>query len=190
MRGGGGSGLRAGCMGFSLIGVLVVVALTFWLGSKALDSTGGAPERSSTSEAQAATTTSPTPTTAGFTVAIDVEPRTGLRGDDRVVVTSDAFSPGEDVVVATCTKGTAGVTAAPVCDGPSAVEATADAQGHLAVDYVVPRVVGADEVPFDCAQQAGLCRVTVRSSRTPTEAGFVALEYASDLGSPEITLPN
>lgn len=191
----GTGGVGAGCAGFSLIGLLVAVGLTFWLGAKVFDSTDPAGTRRATDQATDSSVTTTTLPAAADRVAITVDPATGLTDGAAVHVTSTGYPAGTAVSVSTCVVGTGQVTgSSDPCDAASATAATVGADGTLAVDHPVVRLVTIGGTPFDCAETAATCQIVVRptgaNAADPTLVGTAPLTFADDLGQPQITLPD
>lgn len=184
MRGSGGSAVAAGCGGFSLVGLLVGVGLTVWLGSMALSGStgGGSTRRSGGQPGAASTTTLPS-------VAVDLSPRTGLTDGAKVTITSDAFGANRAVSVLVCTRGADLGTGADACGDPIASLRT-DAAGHLAGQVAVPRIVEVGLGPFDCAEDAGRCSVVLRAAGEPAAQASVPLAFVAGLDPPELTMPS
>ncbi len=179
--------MGAGCAGFSLVGLLAVIAIVFWLGGSAFEGSGGGSGAIPTN-AGASTTTIPS-----VGVAIAVDPAIDLADGDVVEVTSDDFPAGTLVRVATCVAGTGRVTNdAPTCDEATTQEATVDRSGRLAVSHGVARVVSVGGIPFDCASEPGRCQIEVRASGAGSGGtdlfGAAPLTFAQG-GAVPITLP-
>lgn len=191
MRGDGAGGcVGGGCGGFSLIGLLIGVGLTVWLGSMVMDGTFGDDEPVRR-DAESLASVVDSPTTEPDALTISVTPATELVEGTEVTVTSDAFAPGSEVRVATCLSRSNLVTGdASACDQDTTRPAVVDDRGRLVVRYAVPRVVSAGATPFDCAAEARLCSVVVTDSTDATRTGAAPLTFRADSQGPEITLPD
>ena len=164
----------------SLLGLLVGVGLTFWLGSMAFGSGGS-------------TATKVLPTSPGKQAdagppngkAIQVSPTTGLGNEPRVLVTSTAFPAKAEVLISTCLHGGQSVGATG-CDPKSVVTLRVGTTGRLSSDYPVPRVISVKGIPFDCATRAKQCRVQVTSSANTGLGGHTDISFQADLGAPPL----
>lgn len=182
--------MGAGCGGFSLIGLLVGVGLTVWLGSMVMDGTLGGDE-AQPRDAETLASVIASTTTVPRRAAISVVPASDLTDGAVVTVTSDAFPAGSEVRVDTCLARSNMVTGdAPPCDPGGGALSVVDQQGHLATRYQVARVVTVGGTPFDCAGEPGLCIVAVTDTADTTRAGSVPVAFRADGHGPEITLPD
>lgn len=184
--------MGGGCGGLSLLGLLVGVGLTVWLGSMVMGgSLGGDSPKANDAETLASVVDSSTTAPGTTALAVSVNPATDLGEGAEVSVTSDAFPAGAEVRVDTCLARANTVTGdAARCDAPGSLPAQVDAKGHLAVRYVVARVVTVGGVPYDCGTKAGLCVVAVTDAADPTRTGSVPISYQEGIRGPEITLPD
>lgn len=182
--------MGGGCSGLSLVGLLVGVGLTVWLGSMVMDGTLG-DDSPKPRNAETLASVVDSPTTAAVSMAISVAPTTDLVGDSEVTITSDAFAAGTEVRVDTCLARSSVVLGdSSPCDPSRESLAVVDGRGHLDVRYVVARVVTAGVTPFDCTSEPGLCVVTVTDTADATRVGSAPLTFRADAERPEITLPD
>lgn len=177
---GAGGAARAGCMGFSLVGLLVSVGLVVWMGSQAFDG-ATRPVRGGTGNTDAAAST----VTESTVLAVAAVPDTGLTGEDSIEVSSAGLEPGEKVTVTACTRSPGPGSAAPACDPTSETSTTASAAGRIEVRFAMPRVVSASGLPIDCATDAGRCEVQVRGSDSGS-VGRVPVTFADGLDQPDL----
>jgi len=189
-RDGVGGCVGGGCGGLSLIGLLIGVGLTFWLGSIALDGGGGGHSQKR-AETDAVSSILATSTTQPPTASITVRPATGLTAGATVIVSSAAFAPGLKVRVSTClSRANLATGAGSLCDDATATIGTSDRNGHLNMAYKVPRSVTVDGLPFDCAEAAGTCVVAAVSTVDAAKLGSAPLSFTPTEERPQITLPN
>lgn len=182
--------MGGGCGGLSLIGLLVGVGLTVWLGSMVMDGTfGGDSPKPRDTETLASVIDSSTTVPRGAAVA--VTPTSDLTEGAEVTVTSDAFPAGTEVRVETCLARTSVVTGdASPCDPREIALAVVDERGHLAARYPVTRVVTVAGTPFDCASKPGMCVVAVTDTADATRTGAVPVTFRDEGNGPQITLPD
>jgi hypothetical protein len=184
--------VAGGCGGFSLLGLLIGIGLTVWLGSMAVDGM-----RPATKDASPLTASGTSTSVAGATapevqaVEVTVSPQQGLAEDATVTVASDGFPADAEVSVTTCLagSGSAKVAAGAPCDPASTATFRTDAAGHLAASYRPSRLVTASGMPFDCASAPKQCRLQVAATASPHLVGSVDISFDPGLGSPQITLP-
>lgn len=180
-----------GCGGLSLIGLLVGVGLTMWLGSIAMNGGFGSNKDKSGDEKASVSSVLATTTTLAPTAPITVSPTTDLTDGATVTVRSSAFPAGSKVRVTTClARATLATGDAALCDDTTGSTGATDASGHLNVPYRVPRVVTVGGTPFDCAEKPESCVVTATSVDRPALHGAVPVTFAPQAHGPEITLPD
>ena len=171
-RDGVGGCVGGGCGGLSLIGLLVGVGLTFWLGSIAMSGGFGGHDKKS-DERSAVSEILATSTTVKPTATITATPATGLADGATVIVSSSSFPAGTKVTVSTCLgRATLATGKASLCDDTTVVTGTADANGHLNAAYALHRAAPVDLV---------VAVPTVASTA-------VALVLAGELGVPVLSL--
>lgn len=178
---GSGGAARAGCMGFSLVGLLVSVGLVLWLGSRAFDGATGPVTTGTEAAAESSTTADPQPT-----LEVVADPSTGLTGAAPITVSASGLVPGEGVVVAACLGAAESL---PVdfeaCDPTTEASATTSATGMAEVSLAMPRVLQAGGLPIDCAHEPGQCEIRVQGKDSGL-SGRVPLTFADDLGPPDL----
>lgn len=178
---GSGGAARAGCMGFSLVGLLVSVGVVLWLGSQVFDDVSSPTAPDAAGAAESSTTVETRP---GVDVVAD--PNTGLTGDASITISASGLLPGEGVVVAACVGALESV---PVdlnsCDATTETSATASATGKADVRLAVPRVLQAGGLPIDCAQESGRCEVRVQGKESGL-TGALPLSFAEGLDPPDL----
>lgn len=179
-----------GCGGLSLIGLLIGVGLTVWLGSIAMNGGLGGHDNKASGRTSVSSVLA-TSTTLAPTAAITVRPATDLAEGATVTVSSAAFPAGTKVRVSTClSRATLATGTASLCDETTTSNAVVDRNGHLILGYKVVRAITVNNVPFDCAEKAGACVVTATSTVDGSKHGSVPLTFTDTGRGPEITLPN
>lgn len=177
---GAGGGARAGCMGFSLVGVLVAVGLVVWLGSRVSDEV--ARDRDPAGQGSVVVTTE----ASGAAVDVRADPSTELTGDASITVSASGLQPGEKVAVLACSSAVDALpTEIGACDAGSEVTTTASAAGNIEVRLAMPRVLTASGLPIDCASAASRCEVRVRGLDS-VSGGRTGVTFAEDLDPPEL----
>ncbi|MBX3286805.1 MAG: hypothetical protein KF703_15755 [Actinobacteria bacterium] len=190
MRGDGAGGcVGGGCSGLSLIGLLVGVGLTVWLGSMVADGMFGG-DGPKPRDAASLASVIESSTTVPATASIVVDPAADLVDGQRVVITSDAFPAEGAVQVDSCLARTTVATGDSACDPTATALDPVDARGHLVARYDVHRVVTVGGTPYDCASQAGLCVLRVTAVGQEDPIGSAPLTFRADDDRPEITLPD
>lgn len=177
-----------GCGGVSLLGLLVGVGLVVWLGAATLSDRGPSAEVDAPLLGEASNGAAGDVRDDGVEVAVD--PADGLVGDDRVRVTAGGFAAGATVTVVPCGPGNLALVDGPEpCDADHRVEVAADGDGRVEVTLVLPRVLSAGPLPYDCASALDPCRLRVtgpgEGTTTPL-AGEAVLRYADDLPPPPL----
>ncbi len=185
MPGAGGGGRLGGGLGvLSLVGLLVGVGLTVWLGSMALDLGGGGGGRRRTTTTTTVATTSTTrpvdPAALGLPFTVEVDPTSGLGDGSDLTVRVSGPAPGVSVSVSTCAAGPE-ADGAPTCDADSVRQVTTDPDGEVAAVYRVPRTVTVGSTSVDCAEEAGRCQLRVGPAAEPERAEVVPLSFADDV---------
>ncbi len=181
--------MGGGCGGLSLVGLLIGVGLTVWLGSMVADGVFGGDSPKPRDAASLASVIDSS-TTVPATAAVAVEPATDLVDGQRVVITSDAFPAEAAVQVDLCLARPNAVSGSDSpCDPTAAALDPVDARGHLVARYDVRRVVTVGGTPYDCASEAGLCVLRVTAVDDPATTGSAPLAFRTDDSRPEITLP-
>lgn len=182
--------MGGGCGGLSLIGLLVGVGLTVWLGSMVMDGTFGGDSPKPRNAATLASVIDSS-TTVPRTAAVVVAPASDLADGAQVAVTSDAFEAGTAVRIETCLARTSVVTGgASPCDATGTALAVVDERDHLAARYAVRRTVTVAGTPYDCASEAGFCTVTVTDTAHEDRTGSAPITFRAEARGPEITLPD
>lgn len=182
--------MGGGCSGLSLIGLLIGVGLTVWLGSMVVDGTLGGDSPKPRDAATLASVIDST-TTVPSNAAIAVDPATDLTDGTVVTITSDAFAAGAEVRVNTCVARSSVVTGdAEPCDPATGALEVVDERGHLVARYPVARVVTVGGTPFDCAAEPARCVVAVTDTADPARTGSVLVTFRAEAHGPEITLPD
>ncbi len=134
--------MGAGCGVFGLLGLLIGVGLTVYLGSRALDSSSGLIGGGGRSKVAAA--------------AVTLSPNPVPEGTNASVVSVD-FVSGADITLTTCLVHTG--TGPWRCDPATAAHATVDVLGELRAEYPVHRVVTIAAKPVDCSAPEARCVV-------------------------------
>ena len=177
---GTGGAARAGCMGFSLIGVLMSVGLVVWLGSQAFDGATGPANRAG--QHQLSTTTG----APQRIVEVVTDPSTGLTDDMSITVSASNLHPGEKVMVVACSATTDRLPGdVGSCDTATEMSTTASAAGNIEVRFAMPRVLRASGLPIDCAADAGGCEVQVMGLDSAA-VGRTSVSFAEGLPSPDL----
>lgn len=176
-----GGAAGAGCGIFTLVGLLVGVGLTVWLGSQVLggggssSGAGGAGgARSALDDLQHASVPGTVPAGQRITVTTDGT----LVDGDSVRVGGTGLAPGP-LQLTTCLaheqrlpEGLAG------CDPDTTVEASAGDDGTLVADYQAHRVITVGDVGYDCAAFDGACVVVAHPAGHPDQGPEAGLTFA------------
>ena len=153
--------VAGGCGAFSLLGLLIGVGLTVWLGSMALDGIGGG----GSSSRDRAPDVSTVPGTGD--TAVTLTPDGPLAAGTPIRVAGTGYIATSKVQVLACLR--------PVGDGPptrcdptGAVEAKVDALGEIDTTYIAPAAVTVDGRAQDCTTRNARCLLVARSRTGPT----------------------
>ena len=172
MRSGGGSAAGAGCGVFGLLGLLIGVGLTVYLGSRALDSSSGLIGGGGGSKVAAA--------------AVTLGPGRPPEGTSTAVASVD-FVSGADITLTTCLAHTD--TGPWQCDPTTATHATVDVLGELRADYPVHRVVRIAGKPVDCSVPAAGCVVRAAQAVPIVRIGSAPLVVTPPVAAAATTTP-
>lgn len=152
--------MGAGCGVFGLLGLLIGVGLTVYLGSRALEGSSGLIGGGGGSPAKLAfadVTLSPNPVPEG-TVA---------------TVRSNDFVSGADITLTTCLAPTGDRPWR--CDPSTAMHASVDVLGELGADYPVRRRITIAAKPVDCSTAAAQCVVRAAQAEPIVRIGSAPL---------------
>lgn len=179
-----GGSSAVGCGAFGIVGLLVGVGLTVWLGSMALSgSTDGGdgpkpPEATpeiSTLDSAIDDLQSPVPGLEPSGATLEVPAEVAANGD--LPLRGTDLSPGP-IRVSTCLAA----TDAPACDPATAVELVVGGDGRLAADIPIHRVITIDGTAYDCAARPGACMLFGQRPDNPLDTGLpAALTFAAGL---------
>lgn len=160
-----------GCGAFSLLGLLIGVGITVYLGSIVMSDTGGhvggtagSPTTSAASGASGAS--SGRPGTGG--ARISVTPSTGVTDGRSVLVVADGLPGLTDVTVAECARVVGQDLG---CDATTSSADTTDLDGHVEQRLVARRRLTIAGRAVDCAATGTAC--DVRAAPTPTSEAAV-----------------
>ena len=139
-------GVGAGCGTFSLLGILLGVGITAFLGAQVMGDLGG----SSTGKDRVAASQ-----------GLFLSPIGTVRDGQKVQVTSNQLPADMPVVLSSCLNldhdPLASGEDAPRCDPNTQLLARTDKTHHLKVTYMIKRTLDIDSVALDCAIQPGQC---------------------------------
>ena len=170
-----------GCGVFGLGSLLVGVALVVWLGSTALDGSGGPPGGSD-----------------GTTTAVERSAVAGLAvdapadlGDGGTVTLTGTAHPLDALAVDLCLAHPPEAASGPdgACDAGTASDAVAGPDGALSVARTVPRVITATGTAYDCAAAPGACVVRVRIAGDGGPGTTAPLAFATGLPPVDAVAP-
>jgi hypothetical protein len=179
-----GGGVGAGCGAFGLLGLLVGVGLVVWLGSEAFDRTADAPR--SVQQAEELDLTVPSPEAAG---SLRVEPTSGLVDGGIVAITGEGLDPGPATLTICLAFQTRAAGTEGACDRSTDVLVDVGADGTVAAELTVRRVLWVLGAPYDCAAFPGACTVIVHTDGSLTGAPDAPLGLAANLPPVEATVP-
>ncbi|MCU1356361.1 MAG: hypothetical protein JWM89_1779 [Acidimicrobiales bacterium] len=128
----------AGCGAFSLLGLLIGVGLTVWLGSRVVDEVGGPVGPAAHGDA--------TPT-------LLASPATAITDRQRITVDGAHFDIGSTVTIVQCAR----VRTADRCDPSTRTKAKVTVLGGLQSSFAVHRALVLDAMPLDCAAPGSRC---------------------------------
>lgn len=185
-----GGASAVGCGVFGIGGLLVGVALVFWLGSQVLPSTGSdAPKDPETSTASSQVEDLggidlPEVDVVGMEprgAAIAISPASGYDDGAAVTITGSNLAPGP-IDLTTCLAEAGSATSAGGCDEATTVAVTVDAEGAFTLTYPVRRVVDVEGTAYDCAARAEACILFGHRPDNPLPSGTLApLTFAAGL---------
>lgn len=184
-----GGASAVGCGAFGLVGLLVSVGLTVYLGSRVTSSVdgGGGRIETLTSEASAlANTTVPGLDAGGARLAITAP--SDLPDGATVTVGGRDLVPGELQLTTCLTHGPRSADGAVGCDPTTTVAATVDRTGGLSQPYAVHRVVTVAGQRYDCAAFVAAC-VVVAHRPGAVDAGVSAALAFPVTTSPAASVP-
>ena len=152
----------AGCGAFSLLGLLIGVGLTVWLGSRVMDDVGGSIGPSVRS---------------GATPTLLASPATAITDRQTITVDGAHFDVGATVTVVQCAR----VRTADRCDPSTTTSAKVSALGSLESPFVVHRALVLAATPLDCAAPGSRCflRASTEAPRARSADAALAITAAS-----------
>jgi hypothetical protein len=160
---------------FGLIGLLLGVGLTVWIGSQVFDDTTGG----------SASTTVTTPSLSSK-AAITVEVPPGLDDEGAVQVRGTGFPTGP-VQATLCLTHPVESTPDP-CDTATDARANVAADGTWELNLVVPRVISVGGEHYDCAAAPGACSVLAHLPDDP-DGPTEPISFSTGLGPVDAQAP-
>ncbi|MCU1372096.1 MAG: Neocarzinostatin family [Ilumatobacteraceae bacterium] len=182
-----GGASAVGCGAVGLVGLLIGVGLTLWLGSMALTGSTGGDPRPATTLAGPTTSTAPPSTLddrsdAGLPPEATVVVLAGNDFDDggRITVRGSGFPVGP-IAVTMCLADTP-LAADARCDATTRVPIATGPDGGWTLVYPAPRVITVARVAYDCAAVPGGCAVLAQlDSRTDDVGVSARVTFATGL---------
>lgn len=162
-----GGAAGAGCGALGLVGLLIGVGLTVWLGMRAMDSVGSGTRGTRTTTAAGegdgpgGLGTLTVPGTGAPTGTVTLDPAIGLGDGMTVKVAAADLEAGAWEVTECLTNQTRAAGVDGACDPSTTVRASVPASGDLAAGFTVQRVIRVLDAPYDCAAFAGACVLVV-----------------------------
>ncbi|WP_426571851.1 hypothetical protein [Aquihabitans sp. McL0605] len=183
-----GGAVGAGCAGFSLVGILLAVGITVWLGSQATTGVSGPKHRPSSTGpggADISPSVDPNLTLPGATLAratLTTAKAAPLgAGGGTVALTGTNFPPGPISVTACLSGGFRSSNGLAGCDVTTTATATVAADGSFRLTYPVKRVLDVLDTPNDCAAFEGACSVVAHPADAFDDGPGVPLTFAAGL---------
>lgn len=192
-----GSAASAGCGAFSLLGVLVGVGLTVWLGSQALSGGGGGGGGGSDAGGRRTPSADPSGAIEALDAldeltasgAIDapsppglkIVPGTGLVDGVPVAVVGTGLPVGIADVVACLSTPPTSLAGIDPCDPATARQTIVEADGALVVETTAVRALRVKDTPYDCAAAPGACEFRVTSTGSDGPPPTAPIIFAENL---------
>ena len=185
-----GGAWGAGCGVVGLLGLLLGVGLTVWLGSRAFDATTGddGPTDAARDIASASTITVPGDA-AGSPGSIVLAPADGLADGTSVAIEGAGLPPGEARATVCLTFQTRAAGALAACDETTTTTLEVAPDGRAIGRIVVPREIRVLTDAYDCAAFAGACSVLLHQGDSLGGAAEAPLSFAGDLPPSDATTP-
>lgn len=184
---GGAAGV--GCGAFGLVGLLVGVGLTVWLGMRVTSSVGdgvgaarstttlpGAVDPSGHGLSGLGTLTVPGGATG--TGRLEAGPSTGLSDGAPVRVAGSGLAPGATSVTQCLRFETRAAGVDGACDDTTSVAGTVTASGDLVVGTTARRVITVLDTRYDCAAFAGACVLVAHDTGALVDIAEAPLSFA------------
>ena len=186
-----GGAWGAGCGVLGLLGLLLGVGLTVWLGSRAFDATTGkdGPIDDARDIASASTLTVPGNTAGPAGTGIVLAPADGLTDGTSVAIEGTGLPQGEVRATVCLTFQTRAAGALGACDETTTTTLEVAADGRAIGRIVVPREIRVITDAYDCAAFAGACSVLVHQGDSLGGAAEAPLSFAGDLPPIDATTP-